>query len=216
MHQLHGAQCLGDLAQLSKESVVFTALAGSYNPAITKSTGTHWIGTSSAWRPLSGHSYPADLRSLSLQCSSGHAGSHDPAVTEKYWQLLELMRQEFLADIAEYYNCMAPNIQGQMQPAYASKLAKMKSVIQRLSVRSALNKTPPKPLQNSPPCVFQSSSPPIKGLLGGLTNLGRRHRLVGSQHMLASCLGRMMVPWRGWDSPVQTSLLQRVMSALNT
>ena len=45
------------------------------------------------------------------------------------------MRQEFLADIAEYYNCMAPNIQGQMQPAYASKLAKMKSVIQRLSVR---------------------------------------------------------------------------------
>ncbi len=50
------------------------------------------------------------------------------------------MRQEFLADIAEYYNCMAPNIQGQMQPAYASKLAKMKSVIQRLSVS-------PSPLQ---------------------------------------------------------------------
>ncbi len=62
------------------------------------------------------------------------AAPHDPALTEKYWQLLELMRQEFLADIAEYYNCMAPSIQGEMQPAYASKLAKMKSVIQRLSV----------------------------------------------------------------------------------
>lgn len=47
------------------------------------------------------------------------------------------MRQEFLADIAEYYNCMAPNIQSQMQPAYASKLGKMKSVIQRLSVSPA-------------------------------------------------------------------------------
>ena len=58
----------------------------------------------------------------------------DPATTEKYWRLLELMRQEFLADIAEYYNCMAPNIAGAQQPAYASKLAKMKSVIQRLSV----------------------------------------------------------------------------------
>ena len=66
-----------------------------------------------------------------------HAGSHDPAITEKYWQLLELMRQEFLADIAEYYNCMAPNIESQMQPAYASKLGKMKSVIQRLSVSPA-------------------------------------------------------------------------------
>lgn len=58
----------------------------------------------------------------------------DRAITEKYWRLLELMRQEFLADIAEYYNCMAPNIAGAQQPAYASKLAKMKSVIQRLSV----------------------------------------------------------------------------------
>jgi hypothetical protein len=60
----------------------------------------------------------------------------DPTTTEKYWQLLELMRQEFLADIAEYYKCMAPNIAGMQQPAYASKLAKMKSVIQRLSVSS--------------------------------------------------------------------------------
>ena len=49
------------------------------------------------------------------------------------------MRQEFLADIAEYYNCMAPNIAGAQQPAYANKLAKMKSVIQRLSVSHPTN-----------------------------------------------------------------------------
>ena len=54
-------------------------------------------------------------------------------VTEKYWALLELMRQEFLADIAEYYACIAPNIQASMQPAYSGKLSKMKHVIQRLS-----------------------------------------------------------------------------------
>ena len=85
------------------------------------------------------------MRSLpsSDRCNSVYAGSHDPAITEKYWQLLELMRQEFLADIAEYYNCMAPSIQGQMQPAYASKLAKMKSVIQRLSVSTAPWTKPP-------------------------------------------------------------------------
>lgn len=71
----------------------------------------------------------SDLRGVCIG-----AGAHDPVITEKYWRLLELMRQEFLADIAEYYNYMAPNIQGHMQPAYASKLAKMKSVIQRLSV----------------------------------------------------------------------------------
>ena len=51
-------------------------------------------------------------------------------VTEKYWALLELMRQEFLADIAEYYDCIAPNIQANMQQAYSGKLAKMKHVIQ--------------------------------------------------------------------------------------
>ena len=54
-------------------------------------------------------------------------------VTEKYWTLLELTRQEFLADIAEYYNCIAPNIQSSMQQAYSGKLSKMKHVIQRLS-----------------------------------------------------------------------------------
>ena len=65
-----------------------------------------------------------------------HAG--DPVVTEKYWALLELMRQEFLADIAEYYDCIAPNIQANMQQAYSGKLAKMKHVIQRLSARPLL------------------------------------------------------------------------------
>ena len=59
-------------------------------------------------------------------------------VTEKYWTLLELMRQEFLADIAEYYDCIAPNIQANMQQAYSGKLAKMKHVIQRLSASPSM------------------------------------------------------------------------------